>query len=168
MNFALNCIFISFEFSLNVWENPRPIPSLFKIALLCQHQGPPSPNAHPALQVFQHHNPSPRPSPPSQPSPAGSSTSPNPSQPDPSPADSQNQTMEAENKMFRSKRFGRNLLDLRSQLGRQCTVRSLVQTPAEPKAASNCTGSQPRQRQPRKKGTACVLPFLTMKDSCKK
>ena len=61
-----------------------------------------------------------------------------------------------------------NLLDLRSQLGRQCTVRSLVQTPAEPKAASNCTGSQPRQRQPRKKGTACVLPFLTMKDSCKK
>ena len=89
MNFALNCIFISFEFSLNVWENPRPIPSLFKIALPCQHQGPPSPNAHPALQVFQHH-PTPARGParlanPAQqvPAPAPTPASPTPVQPTP-------------------------------------------------------------------------------------
>ena len=57
-NFALSCIFISFEFSLNVWEeDPNPIPSQY-----------PSPQPLPAPPSAR--RPSQQPQPPSPPGPA--------------------------------------------------------------------------------------------------
>ena len=76
MNFALNYTFISFEFSLNVWEK---IAAQFQANL----RAPPNPNPQPRPQLS-------RSSPISPPSPRSR----------PSPAQSKNQKTKAKNKTF--------------------------------------------------------------------